>query len=43
MKPWGILYAGSLLVFLKFIDSFVCQRGYADSQNLAGTDSGTEV
>ena len=43
MKPWGILYAGCLLVFLKLIDWFVCERGYVDSQNRAGTDSETEA
>lgn len=39
MKPWGILYAGSLLVLLRLIDWVVYQRGYADSRNSAGTDS----
>jgi len=43
MEPWGILYAGSLLVFLKLVDWFAHQRGYADSRNRAGTDSGSEA
>lgn len=42
MKPWGILYAGSLLVFLKLIDWFACERGCADSRNPADADSETE-
>ena len=41
MKPWGILYAGSMLVLLKLIDWAVHQRDYADSRIPAGTDSET--
>lgn len=43
MKPWGIFYAGSLLVFLKLVDWLACQRGFIDPQNLAGNEPGTEA
>lgn len=43
MRPWGILYAGILLVLLKLIDSKLGQRGYADSLNLPDEDNTTEV
>ncbi len=43
MRPWGILYAGMLLVLLKLLDSKLSQRGYTDSQNLPDADSATEV
>lgn len=43
MRPWGILYAGMLLVLLKLIDSKLGQRGYTDSQNLPDADGATDV
>lgn len=42
IRPWGILYAGGLLCFLKLIDHFFGQHGDSDQRNLAATRSQVE-